>query len=656
MRKRLLFSVSTLIICLFTFQGHAQTTYTLAISSGKWNDATTWTPNGIPGAQDSVILSAGQVQIDETDSVTVSYLTINASAEIFNLGTLKVRNRVDWTEGAIYGTGVTEIMNGGNAFLNGSGSRVLEGRLENNGKMTFYGGGLTLFALNTQLINNNEVSLRSGGVIGDGGWGEFINNGKLIKNDSIVIGEKNGTSPATELITIFTNNGTVDILNGILALEGHSTLKGSIRIAYGAVLTSSNGTHNMYAPKISGAGTFSTSGGIFEVKDSSLTFSDSLTVELSYTGQLVGNADINIAGQFHWYGGVLSDSAEVNLLSGSVCEIDSAEIKYIHGSINNYTDIFWNDGDVNFGLNGIFRNFGTLYLNADDVFGNYFGWFYNSGVIHQREGMHSTFSLVTLQNVGDIIIDPRGIFSCNSGLYNDSTGYIKGSGILEIFDSFQNNDGHISPGASPDTLHITGNFPQSSKGKTHIELGGYTPGFEYDQLIIDGEAQLAGSMEVSFLPPFTPQPGDSFVVMRFNSLSGQYDSVYCTTPFYRCRLEYQLDKVVLHVDTETAIQDEEISGRAIPEKLQLYSNYPNPFNPITTIRYAVPSARRIRIEIFNAVGRKVRTLVDKTHHPGYYSVIWDGRNDFGRHLSSGSYFYRLISGKSMISRKMLILK
>jgi len=94
-----------------------------------------------------------------------------------------------------------------------------------------------------------------------------------------------------------------------------------------------------------------------------------------------------------------------------------------------------------------------------------------------------------------------------------------------------------------------------------------------------------------------------------------------------------------------------------PEAFALANNYPNPFNPATTIKYALPEASQVRLEVFNVVGQVVRTLVDNHQNAGRYVVQWDASNDQGHSLSSGIYFYRLQAGGEFLEvKKMLLLK
>jgi len=106
----------------------------------------------------------------------------------------------------------------------------------------------------------------------------------------------------------------------------------------------------------------------------------------------------------------------------------------------------------------------------------------------------------------------------------------------------------------------------------------------------------------------------------------------------------------------TGIEEDPVSNvPAVPNRL--YQNAPNPFNPETAVRYSVGSAGSVTIRIFNAAGALVRTLVDRTHAAGAYTVRWNGTDDAGRHLGSGVYFYEIqTAGGFRESRKLVLLK
>ena len=98
----------------------------------------------------------------------------------------------------------------------------------------------------------------------------------------------------------------------------------------------------------------------------------------------------------------------------------------------------------------------------------------------------------------------------------------------------------------------------------------------------------------------------------------------------------------------------------LPTNFDLSQNYPNPFNPTTTIKYTIrPTKERgaiTTLEVFNMIGQKVTTLVNKAQIPGNYEVTWDGTDSHHNEVASGIYFYRLTRGNENSTKKMTLLK
>ena len=93
-----------------------------------------------------------------------------------------------------------------------------------------------------------------------------------------------------------------------------------------------------------------------------------------------------------------------------------------------------------------------------------------------------------------------------------------------------------------------------------------------------------------------------------------------------------------------------------PSATVLHQNIPNPFNPTTLIRFELPERARVRLLVFDVQGRLVRTLVDGELQPGGQEIAWNGRDDDGRNVASGVYFYRLETPQTLVSRKMVLLR
>ena len=100
-----------------------------------------------------------------------------------------------------------------------------------------------------------------------------------------------------------------------------------------------------------------------------------------------------------------------------------------------------------------------------------------------------------------------------------------------------------------------------------------------------------------------------------------------------------------------------VGDEDLPSAFALQKNAPNPFNPMTVIKYQLPVAGNlVLLEVFDISGQRIRTLVNETQPAGYHEVVWDGRGDSGQQMSSGMYFYRLKAGEFHRTEKMTLIK
>jgi hypothetical protein len=98
------------------------------------------------------------------------------------------------------------------------------------------------------------------------------------------------------------------------------------------------------------------------------------------------------------------------------------------------------------------------------------------------------------------------------------------------------------------------------------------------------------------------------------------------------------------------------SSSSLPTVYALHQNQPNPFGQLTAISYQLKAPGYTSLKIYDLTGRLVRTLVNEEKEAGYYSINWDKRNDLGRELSSGIYFYRIVSSNYKETKKMILLR
>jgi hypothetical protein len=127
------------------------------------------------------------------------------------------------------------------------------------------------------------------------------------------------------------------------------------------------------------------------------------------------------------------------------------------------------------------------------------------------------------------------------------------------------------------------------------------------------------------------------------------------------QIKLGIDEIVL-ADQKAVEIPVDYGQTSVPKAFELSQNYPNPFNPTTTIKYSLSSVGDgsetlpTTLKIYNVLGEAVRTLVDEPRSPGIYYQVWDGKDDQGKEVASGIYFYRLKAGKFSETKKMVLLK
>ena len=106
----------------------------------------------------------------------------------------------------------------------------------------------------------------------------------------------------------------------------------------------------------------------------------------------------------------------------------------------------------------------------------------------------------------------------------------------------------------------------------------------------------------------------------------------------------------------TDVRDITTPTASLPKKFELGQNFPNPFNASTVIKFDLPQSSKVKLDIYNILGQKVKSLVDEKLSAGYKKVTWDGTNENGKSVASGVYFYRLQTDKFIEAKKMVMLK
>jgi Ca-activated chloride channel family protein len=224
------------------------------------------------------------------------------------------------------------------------------------------------------------------------------------------------------------------------------------------------------------------------------------------------------------------------------------------------------------------------------------------------------------------------------------------------FDAFD-----VHPAVMPvlyagDQLLLTGRF--TSTGKYPLSLTGTVDGtpFSIDQEVsfpdtdktLSAIARYWGAKKIKSLLDMIAIAGEQKeLVDQIVALSIRYSVLTPYTAFLVVEPQF---------GSGTSVKD----PTNTPFSFELQQNFPNPFNPTTTIRYTVSPGsggpRLVTLSIFDLLGRCVRTLVAQVQTPGWYEIVWDGKGDDARIVPSGMYIYRLTAGGETAAKTMILLK
>lgn len=164
---------------------------------------------------------------------------------------------------------------------------------------------------------------------------------------------------------------------------------------------------------------------------------------------------------------------------------------------------------------------------------------------------------------------------------------------------------------------------------------------------LSGEAVIPAGADFVEVPviPFSDsiKENDEKVIITLTSIQNGY-KIGCPS---------QTLIVIKDADQSTDVSENE---NQIPSEFKLEQNYPNPFNSETRINYSITSEQNVRLEVFDMLGRSVKKIIDGRFLPGKYSAVWNGTDNSGKMVSSGIYFYRMITETEIQSRKMILLE
>ena len=198
-------------------------------------------------------------------------------------------------------------------------------------------------------------------------------------------------------------------------------------------------------------------------------------------------------------------------------------------------------------------------------------------------------------------------------------------------------------------------FRTSDLGQTWTDISSNLPDAPVNAFAVDPLRPNLLFVGTDLGAYFSTNTGASWQYLSSNlPMVSVYDMKIHETAYYLAIGTHARSMYKFDLNLITDIEEADIT-RAI-NTFQLKQNYPNPFNPTTTISFELPENREVSLQIYNLLGEEVKTLLSASLLAGSHHIEWNGTDNFGRRVASGTYIYRLQAGNFSKSRQMILLK
>ncbi len=318
----------------------------------------------------------------------------------------------------------------------------------------------------------------------------------------------------------------------------------------------------------------------------------------------------------------------------------------------------------------------------------------NSAAYTKRLDFSDSLGLYVDVNAG-IDVNTNNIFWTFTSI-DPATGEVPAfAGFLKINDAFHHGEGFVNYSIRPklnscsgDIVHARasiifdinapietpGIFNTIDAGVPHSLVTALTPVLNVKTFTLKwaGTDDADGSRIQSF-KVFVSENGGPFELYEDTAsdtslvFSGDWGSTY---RFYTIATDFagNVEPIKNKADASITLDPRATtvasSEGVLPEKYALFQNYPNPFNPSTTFRFDLPSATHVKLSIYNILGQKIKTLLNRNMIAGFHSIQWNGTNDASEEVASGMYLYRLeaivqnasSTNRFIQTKKLLLLK
>ena len=419
------------------------------------------------------------------------------------------------------------LQNSGNLFLDGA-SLIVTGSLPQSKVIIKPGGVLSatnltsiegsaaghLIVDNSGLIRDDGGTLRFDNGIDwrcSAGSGEF----RAASANSLIL-FASGFNAEGGTTSLFTGAGTnrwpssgTNVINGIAqvgALDPNTRVFSTGNLE---IFTSCGGAGSVH---VLGS---SAQSAVLNWKDGTLSLAG-INIDLNAAMRISGGVGTNL----QISGCIIINRGNILLLDQAIVTCGTGMILLNYGTLDIQTDaaLTFTDPDPNWGMN----NYGRFVKSAGTQTSLFAANVDNYGTIEVKAGTLQ-FQLIWRPFKGSITVDGGTVLE--GALLNILGGTLAGSGTIQA--AVTNSGGITSPGGSPGTLSLGPgeDYQQGTNGTLLIELGGHNPGTDYDQLVVGGNASLAGTLELHLINGFVPQPGDEFQILTCGSQTGQFSQI-----------------------------------------------------------------------------------------------------------------------------------
>lgn len=497
-------------------------------TSDHWSNIGNWSCGHVPTAADDVVIPAEttfnpKAYVDET-SVTANTLQINEGAQMtLANGSMKVNTltnngilNVDTsTYSALINNNISgfTINNNGTLNITGTnsvdiGSYDVDGTFNNSGTVNIQNStGMRLFLLNTSGTHSGVFQGTNLSIAGDNNPTNTFSSTSLVDLNEWSIGDGivdfGGTITSLNILYVLRVN-TGSTLN-LLDTANITQIAQKVNIDFSSKLILNDTSVNYIIPEL-----------------------------LNFDGELQNKGNLLITSKLDWGFAKLTGCGTTTVSSGALFTFWGGNKIMDCQNLVNQATANWNYGDITLLNSAVFKNDGTFNANAtttmtggetERFINNEYGFFYkktedttttvdvpftNNGTVEVVAG-ELVFSGADI-DLGDGTLDPGETLTIGEGISLVGSGTLNANLV---------NAGTVSPGSSAGIITVNGNYNQESTGILEIELGSPSS----DKLVVNGEANLAGALNVTSLQGFTPQPGDSFTILSYASHIGSFPTV-----------------------------------------------------------------------------------------------------------------------------------